>query len=249
MTECPQTPDAGAWVLGALPAEEAAAYALHLRDCERCAGEVARLQTVADVLPMAAVQVDPPRELRGRVMAAVREEAAREEAARGGAQAHRRALVGRGWSARQDGLARLGELVRRRRWQSVAALAAACAAVAVGVAVGLGGGGGSGGARTVPAQVTVRGSAGWLVIDRGRARLHVARLPVTPPGRVYEVWLQRPGRAPEATHALFRVGRDGAATVDVPGGVAGVQRVMVTAEPAGGSEAPTSAPIVVAQPA
>ncbi len=63
------------------------------------------------------------------------------------------------------------------------------------------------------------------------------------------MWLKRPGRAaPEPTNALFDV-RDGTATVDVPGGVKGVDQVLVTAEPNGGSAAPTRPPVVIAQAA
>ena len=63
------------------------------------------------------------------------------------------------------------------------------------------------------------------------------------------MWLKRPGRAaPEPTNALFDV-RDGRATVEVPGGVEGVDQVLVTAEPNGGSAAPTRPPVVIAQAA
>ena len=68
-------------------------------------------------------------------------------------------------------------------------------------------------------------------------------------GRVYQVWIKRPGRtAPEPTDALFDV-RGGRATVEVPGGVDGVEQVLVTDEPNGGSAAPTRDPVVIAQSA
>ena len=54
---------------------------------------------------------------------------------------------------------------------------------------------------------------------------------------------------PEPTDALFDVRKDGSASVDVPGSLDGVEAVMVTSEPDGGSQAPTRQPVVIAAPA
>jgi anti-sigma factor RsiW len=78
---CEHRDDAGAWVLGALPDDERERFAAHLPGCEICRQEVAELQMVADTLPLAAPQVAPPPELKERIMAAVRAEAAVLEAA------------------------------------------------------------------------------------------------------------------------------------------------------------------------
>ena len=67
------------------------------------------------------------------------------------------------------------------------------------------------------------------------ARLVASDLPAPPSGRVYQVWLDKGGKAPEPTNALFSTRRDGSASVDVPGSLDGVKRVMVTDEPPGGS--------------
>jgi hypothetical protein len=66
-----------------------------------------------------------------------------------------------------------------------------------------------------------------------------------PRGRVYQVWLKRGSKAPEPTDALFTV-RDGHGLVEVPGSVKGVDQIMVTSEPPGGSAAPTSKPVISA---
>jgi hypothetical protein len=63
---------------------------------------------------------------------------------------------------------------------------------------------------------------------------------------VYEVWVKRVG-APQPTDALFTVTSRGAATVGVPGSVAGVKEVLVTSEPLGGSRVPTSTPAIIAR--
>jgi hypothetical protein len=71
-------------------------------------------------------------------------------------------------------------------------------------------------------------------------------MPSTASGKVYEVWLERGGRA-HPTDALFTVTSTGRATVGVPGSLKGVTTVMVTAEPEGGSLVPTSKPVIVAR--
>ena len=74
-----------------------------------------------------------------------------------------------------------------------------------------------------------------------------ARVPTAPPsGRVYQIWLKRPGHAPEPTSALFTPRRDGTATATVPGSLEGVAQMLVTDEPAGGSRQPTTSPLLSA---
>src|SRR4051812_25162609 len=73
---CEHRDDAGAWVLGALPEDEHERFAAHLPGCETCRREVADLQMAADTLPLAAVPVAPPPELKERIMSVVRAEAA-----------------------------------------------------------------------------------------------------------------------------------------------------------------------------
>jgi hypothetical protein len=73
-----------------------------------------------------------------------------------------------------------------------------------------------------------------------RAELIVSGMSEPPPGEVYELWLERTGRVPSPTDALFTVTNAGAGTVEVPGGLRGVSSVMVTREPRGGSATPSS---------
>jgi anti-sigma-K factor RskA len=253
---CEHRDDAGAWVLGALPDDEHERFAAHLAGCETCRREVAQLQMVADTLPLAATQVAPPPELKERIMAVVRSEAAVLEAAGPEADVAPRAPAQTPAAAPAR---RPRQKRERRRWFGLPALALrpipAAVAAAVLIAVGVGGGvllshdGSSG--RTVAAQVVVPASPdarASLTLADDRATLKVKDFPAPPSGRVYQVWLKRPGRPPDPTTALFRV-RGGSATVDVPGSVRGVDQVLVTAEPDGGSRAPTRDPIVIAQTA
>jgi hypothetical protein len=102
---------------------------------------------------------------------------------------------------------------------------------------------GGSGTRTIQAST---GSA-ELQIAGGRADLIVHRLPTLPAGRIYEMWVQRGNATPTPTGTLFAVTSSGTAAVGVPGGVSGVSAVMVTQEPAGGTSAPTTAPVIVAR--
>lgn len=65
-----------------------------------------------------------------------------------------------------------------------------------------------------------------------------------PIGEVYEVWLARAGQQPQPTDALFTVTSAGSAAVEIPGELHGLDAVMVTAEPIGGSSSPTSPPVL-----
>ena len=85
-------------------------------------------------------------------------------------------------------------------------------------------------------------------MEDGHGRLVASDLPAPPNGRVYQVWLDKGGKAPEPTNALFSTRRDGSASVDVPGSLEGVRAVMVTDEPVGGSTKPTGRLLLTASP-
>ena len=66
-------------------------------------------------------------------------------------------------------------------------------------------------------------------------------MPPPPAGKVYQVWLKRREPGPGAHDALFRPTRSGSADVADPAGrLKGVDQVLVTAEPDGGSMQPTA---------
>jgi hypothetical protein len=117
------------------------------------------------------------------------------------------------------------------------AVALAAAALAVGIDLGTGGGGD----HVIRANV---GSAELQVSD-GHGQLVVAHLARPAAGRIYELWIQHGSSAP-APSTLFSVDSRGTADVGVPGSLHGVSRVLVTNEPAGGSRAPTTQPLIVA---
>jgi anti-sigma-K factor RskA len=213
--------NAAPYVLGALTHEECDAFRRHLDSCAICREEVAALQVVASALPSAAPQLTAPSDLKRRVMGAVHEDA-RAESPR----------------------LRLRPADRIRWRPALGALAVACAVALL--LAGVFAPGGGGGARVIRAEVRAPGASALLRLRDGQAQLEISRLPQSPRGRVYQVWLKRSG-APQPTNALFTVSSQGDATVGVPGVGRGVREVMVTSEPLGGSLHPTRSPVIVAR--
>jgi anti-sigma-K factor RskA len=245
-------PDHAAWadsgaayLLGALDPDERAGFEAHLSACPACREEVDRLSVAADALPASARQVATPPELKDRIMAIVNAEAellqaAGPDADRVAAVAPRRrrlAVRGPGWWSLRPGLA----------------IAATALVLVVGVGAGIVGSGGLGGSvdtRTVPGKVTVADASAKLIVrESDHSTLVTQGLPRPSPGRVYQVWIKHEGKDPQPTDALFDVRKDGSASVDVPGSLEGVEAVMVTSEPDGGSQVPTREPVVIASPA
>jgi hypothetical protein len=233
---CPRTDDAASYVLRAMPDGEWEAYQDHVASCPACAAKVAELGFVADALLTAVPQLSVPPPVRDRVMAIVRAESELLRAAGHGAD--RAAPV---------------QPPRRRRLPSLRplpAIALTCVALAIGIGIGRGLLSGDGGAtpRTVVAQVAVPGAEARVRVSADSARLEVSRMPQPPRGRVYQVWLHRGGARtpPVPTDALFSVSRDGHASLGVPGDLRGVDAVLVTDEPQGGSAQPTRPPVITA---
>lgn len=230
----------GAWLLGALPEEEAEGFRTHLAACADCRADAESLRVAVDALPASVAPTPPPPALKGRLMAVVEREASLLQAA--GPDADR------------------AKAPRRRRFPSLAGLVQrpALALPLVLLLLVIGGGAALLGrtafdqdARSVVARVNpeLKGSRASLEVDGDRGRIVGTRLPAPPAGRVYQVWVDRGGKAPEPTSALFSTRRDGSASVDVPGSLDGVRAVMVTDEPSGGSPKPTGRLILTASPA
>ena len=58
------------YAIGALPADERAAFEAHVRDCPTCTDELRRLLPVVLALPLALPDIEPPSALRDRVLSA-----------------------------------------------------------------------------------------------------------------------------------------------------------------------------------
>ncbi len=237
---CHRGIDAGAYVLRALSDEESRFYVTHLAECDHCRAEVDDLRLVVDTLPIAAPQTPPPAALRRRIMAVV--------------DAESELLLAAGPAA--DRLS-APQAPRRRRlpaafanpWRSALAGALACALLGLGVVGGLIMEG-SGGEQTKTLAAWATGPAKAQLTQTGdSASLQLSDMPSPPEGRVYQVWFDRGDGQLHPTRTLFNVRSDGRAKVAIEESVAGVERILVTAEKSGGALAPSTDPVITATPA
>jgi anti-sigma-K factor RskA len=216
---------AGAYVLGAMAPDEREQFEGHLATCPACREEVDELRPAAEALPMAAPPMLPPAALKDRIMAEVEREAS--------------LLAQAGPAADRPPEA---AAPRRRRFGSLGLWRLAPVAAAfliVGVLLGGALGGGS-------KDVSFDRAGATLKIDGDSATLVAEDLPAPPAGKVYEVWIQPKGGKVQATSALFTPRSDGSAAAAIPGGVSDGDKVMITDEPPGGSDAPTGTLLMAA---
>jgi anti-sigma-K factor RskA len=220
--------DLAAYVLGALDAEQMAELERHAESCERCRSEIRWLMPAVEALAEDVPRREPPPALRRRLLDEVRDDA--REAGTG-------AEPGAGLRARIAGF-RLGSLT----WKPLAGLAAVVLVVAAiaGYVVGSGGGGEGGNVSTFVSPQS-SGLEAKVVNEGGSGEIHLANVKPLPENRVLEAWVRREGEV-EPVKALFVPDRSGEASTTL-GNMRGVDLVMVTSEPAGGSKAPTSPPI------
>ena len=208
--------DLAAYMLGALEPEEAAQLERHLDGCERCREEMRWLEPAVHSLPESVGRQEPPKQLRQSLMAEVRADARPEERP---------------------------TRVRSRRWflKPAAGFAAVALLVAgvVGYEVGKDDSGGEA-ASTVVRQVN--GMTVKMVQEGESGTLQLSGVPQIPSDKVLEAWVEREGEV-EAVPALLVPDRHGQAETRIAD-MTGVETVMVTEEPQGGSDAPTGEPLM-----
>lgn len=218
-----------AYALGALPKDEAARVERHLSECRECRAELDWLRAGVDVLPASVPPIEPPPELKPRLMSIVEGEA---ELLRAAGPAADRPQPSEG--------------ARRRWWppgvavRAAAGAAALCVAVVVVVLVLSGG---SSGTRVIRAQVapSLAGAHVSLQVRGTSSELVVTGMPVPAADHVNEIWVKR-GSAPAIPAGTFVV-RNGSVEVERP--VRSGDVVMVTVEPGAGTAAPTTNPVIV----
>lgn len=221
--------DVAAYMLGALDPAELAEFEGHLAGCERCREEIRWFTPAVEGLPEAVERLAPPPQLRERLMADVRADA-------GAAAPPRSAARGaRGWLGRLiPGSGSLG-------WRPLAGLAALALVLVAFVGYEIGNGGGGGGGTSTIVSGHAPGVTAKVVRKGDSAELSLANVTPLPADRVLEAWVQRKGEV-EPVRALFVPDREGNASTMIAD-MTDVEVVMVTSEPSGGSEAPTSSPI------
>jgi anti-sigma-K factor RskA len=235
--------DLAAYALGALDAHEADAFEAHLAGCALCRDELAAFQGVVDALPTSVPAYPAPKHLRRELMAAVAAEPKASPAYAAEPKANP-AYAAEPRTSRAEARPRWRSLTWAERSPRLGLAMAAVAAVVVVAAGALTLGGGGARTQIITAQVIGSPGSAQVRLSGGHAELVVSHFAAPPAGHIYEVWLQRDGGKPIPTGALFSVTSKGAGDVDVPGRLQGVSAVMVTPEPAGGSQVPTHAPVI-----
>jgi anti-sigma factor RsiW len=223
----------GAYALGALPDVENERVHQHLASCRPCRAELESLRAAVDALPASVPQIDPPPELKARLMEIVETEADVLQAA----------------GEPADEPPKAASPGPPRRWLPISipspGLAVACACVlAVAIVIAIAG---SGGTRTIQAQVSGRllthGTRATLQLNGTHARLVLTGLPEPAAGHVNELWVKRGTASPQpAGTFVLRTG-----SVEVGRPVRRGDLVMLTVELAPGTTAPTGVPLIVAR--
>lgn len=231
--DCRRIDDAASYVLRAMPDDEVEGYRFHLVGCEPCGAKVHELEFVSHALLTGVPQLTAPPQIRGRVMQTVRAEAELLNAAGADADRGERPMSFR----------------ERLSLRPLPFVALAAVLLALGLATGVllnGSDDGTRSSRTIRAQTAPLGATAEMRVGSDGARLVVSGMPAPTNRRIYQVWLDhRNDRQPaQPTKALFSVNKDGEASVDVPGNLGDVSKVLVTSEPLGGSEIRTGQPLI-----
>ncbi|QIM23240.1 anti-sigma factor [Phycicoccus sp. HDW14] len=241
----------GAYAVDALDPAERSAFEQHLAACDSCRAEVSELSDAAHALT-SLNDATPPASLRASVLAGIAQVRPLPPLVADETPAPE-ALASEAPTAEQPG-ARVIPFVRRTStW--FAAAAAAAAIVVGGVAW-------SPWSTDAPQLTAVQqveraadaatvtshkgDTTATLAYSRtlGRSAITVSGMPQAPQGKTYQLWYV--GSDEVARPAGFlTAGTDGRAEAALEGRIDGAAAVGVTVEPAGGSAAPTSAPIMV----
>jgi anti-sigma-K factor RskA len=241
---------AEAYAVGALSDSEHAEYSAHLDSCEACRREVAELLDVTAAMAQ-SVAADPPPGLRSSVLAAIAETP--QESADPGRHAAP--------DADADGEASNVVPIRRSWTTRVSSLVAAAAVLA---ALAFGGLWwqsnqdaddavaqtnelttllSADDVRTVPGASQQDGHSGTIVMSRseGKALFVASDLPDLPSDQVYEAWTIKDSKpVPAGTFTPD----DTSSIVALPAASFDAEMMAITVEPQGGSDAPTTDPVV-----
>jgi anti-sigma factor RsiW len=239
----------GAYALDALSPEEAAEFRRHLAGCQACRDEVRELQNAAALMGASSARTPPP-ELKARILTAA-DRTAQLPPSRAAATPLRpradRATPGA-----------TGPSSRPRRWLTRVGAAAAAVVLVGGGAIGVQAllGDEESQLSAAAAQVFAAEDArtatvetaegGTLTVgvsqERNEMAVDTRDLPALEGGQVYQIWAVH---GEEMVSAAVLTDPQAGAAMGMPGEDT---EVALTVEPEGGSEQPTSDPIVQVDP-
>lgn len=233
---CPESEELMALAgLGVLPRADSASLDAHLRQCPECRRAAVQYREAVSMLPNGLDPVEPPPEVRRSLMQQVYLGAVPASGRRAGGRARR-------WS------------LPRRRMLSLAGAVAVLAALSVALVAVLHPGAGSTRTYTVfgtTSAPAVRGSLTYYA-DAQQAVMTVSGLP-TPvpaagaPAPTYEVWLVRSNGTVQGVAFLEQSPTASSWSAVIHADLSQYVAVAATAEPAGGSPAPTGAQLLNVQ--
>lgn len=220
-----------AYALDILGPAEAAAIAEHLNTCTRCQEELLAYRQVADDLALAMIEIEPPPQLKARIMGQARRTS---PAPSPGAQAswwetikERLAFRTPTWGMVSLALILVLGASNLFLWQRLNRIEQSAPAVLASVPLS--------GSDLTPEAV------GMLVISRDgeHGTLIVDGLPVLDPSQQYQLWLIKDGE--RTSGGVFSVDVEGYGSlwIEAPRPLVSYQGVGITIEPAGGSPGPT----------
>lgn len=228
--------DLATHAVGALDGRDLELLETHLLDCPNCREYLEWLNPAVQALPLTVEMREPPASLKSRIMADV--DADLEAAAEVGSPSGRR--------SRPTAAGRS----RFRFWsdaspRAVFGTALAATVLLIGAAIGISALTDSGSPTPAPIVLesgpTTAGTHGTLEIEGDSGTVKIAALPELESDRVFQMWIARDGEILPGEVFVPADGSEAELTMD---GIEGVEAVMVSEEPAGGSAAPTSDPIL-----
>jgi anti-sigma-K factor RskA len=247
---------AGAYAVGALTGREKTEFEALMSESEQLRSEVTELMDTAVELGLSVAPVDPPPAMRAQVLASIAETAQLPASETSGLS-----------SSRSERVETQSDLKARSRWTTpLARLAAVAAAIVLIVGLGF----------TVRAGIQAQndmvtasqindiqaaadyqresieiagGGTATLLwsVALERSALIVDGLNSLPAGSTYELWyIDEDGATPAGT---FDVGDDGRRSVVLAGEMDAGDTIGVTIEPSGGSDIPSTDPVIVVETA
>jgi anti-sigma factor RsiW len=251
----------GAYAVDAIDEQERSAFELHLAECPECQAEVASLQEAALHLSL-MTETAPPSSMRDSVLAGiktVRPLPPLEAQSRGAVAS---GPVGGSSSTADAPHPADSNVVHLRPRRRVTAWLASAAAAAVLLVGGLAwspwdnGAGGRGGVSATEQVLeakdaqrfdkTIGGAKATIVrsASLGKAVIIADHMPAAPAGRDFQLWLDQPNRGMVSAGVMPHGAAD-TVTILLEGDAATATGAGITEEPAGGSTAPTSAPLAL----